>query len=118
MSNGAAYSLNTNGAVFFSDGYSDYFGILNGDGTSCFSGGCTDNEPTGHAEADWTGFTKPYLVGEDLDGEGSSLPVIITWSSIDVSSCTTGITFAGIFGARSNQFESSSVRRHRRQGGA
>ena len=105
VSNGAAYSLNTNGAVFFSDGYADYFGILNGDGSSCFSGGCTDNEPA--YVASWPGFTKPYLVGEDLDGEGSSLPVIITWSSIDVSSCTSGISFAGVFGAYSGRFELS-----------
>ena len=99
------YSLNTAGNIFFSDGYADYLGILNGDGSSCFSGGCTDNEPA--YVGSWPGFTKPYLVGEDLDAEGSSLPVIITWPSIDVSSCTSGITFAGIFGAYSGRFELS-----------
>ena len=63
----APYSLNTAGNIFFSDGYADYFGILNGAGSSCFSGGCTDNEPA--YVGSWPGFTKPYLVGEDLDAE-------------------------------------------------
>ena len=76
-------------------------GILNGDGASCFgSTGCTDSEPTGFSQSYWSGWTKPFLVGEDLDAEGASLPVIMTWSSIDISQCTGSISFSGDFGAR------------------
>ena len=57
-------------SAFFSDGYSDYLGINNGAGASCFSSACTDDPPSG-APA-YTGFTGAYLE-EDLDGEGASI---------------------------------------------
>ena len=70
-------------SAFFSDGYSDYLGINNGAGASCFSSACTDDPPSG-APA-YTGFTGAYLEGEDLDGEGASIPITLTWPTVSGS---------------------------------
>ena len=55
-----SFTLNTAGGTFFTDTYSDFLGILNGAGTSCFGAfdTCTDNEPTGFSQQYWSGFTK------------------------------------------------------------
>ena len=109
-----SFTLNTAGNVLFSDGSGDFLGILNGAGASCFgSSGCTDDEPTGFYQPSWSGFTKPFMVGEDLDGEGSSLPVVITWTNIDVSWCSTTLTFAGA-SRTPEQFETQTASSSRR----
>ena len=51
-------------ASFFSDGFSDYFGINNGPGASDFGTGA-DDPPSG-APA-YTGFDGGYLEAEDMD---------------------------------------------------
>ena len=81
-------------SAFFSDGYSDYLGINNGAGASCFSSACTDDPPSG-APA-YTGFTGAYLEGEDLDGEGHSIPITLTWPTVS-GSCAGMLVFSGKF---------------------
>ncbi|BAY86677.1 protein with type I secretion target domain and SCP-like extracellular domain [Calothrix parasitica NIES-267] len=54
---------------FFSDGSDDYFGIYKQNATNIKS---------------YTGFTNKFLTGQDLDGEGASLPITLTWSNLDI----------------------------------
>lgn len=69
---------------------SDYLGVQNGAGASCFgSSDCTDSEESSYA-ADNSGMTKPYLIAEDMDGTSSNPcgpddEITLTWPSIDVS---------------------------------
>jgi len=103
FTNSALFTVtNTNGVSqpFFSDGYYDYFGLYNGPGTSTFSGNAgstaagTDAMPLGVPAH--TGFTPPFLVACDLDGEGHQEPFTLTWSPVDISTCTA-LSFSGKF---------------------
>lgn len=66
---------------FFSDGSNDYFGIYKQDANNIKS---------------YTGFTNKFLTGQDLDGEGASLPITLTWSNIDIK-WLTDLKFSGDF---------------------
>ncbi|MEM1392437.1 MAG: calcium-binding protein [Cyanobacteria bacterium P01_H01_bin.150] len=66
---------------FFSDGSEDYFGIYKQDANNIKS---------------YTGFTNKFLTGQDLDGEGASLPRTLTWSNIDIK-WLTDLKFSGDF---------------------
>ncbi|MEL7244314.1 MAG: calcium-binding protein [Cyanobacteria bacterium J06573_2] len=66
---------------FFSDGSEDYFGIYKQDANNIKS---------------YTGFTNKFLTGQDLDGEGASLPITLTWSNIDIK-WLTDLKFSGDF---------------------
>lgn len=66
---------------FFSDGSNDYFGIYNQNATKIKS---------------YTGFTNKFLAGQDLDGEGESLPITLTWSNLDIK-WLTNLQFSGDF---------------------
>ncbi|MCH2178561.1 MAG: PEP-CTERM sorting domain-containing protein [Mariniblastus sp.] len=84
---------------FFSDGQHDYFGINGsaedwGDGTT----------PSG--QKGYTGFTDNFLTGEDLDGEGATLPITLNWTGIDVSN-QSDLTFSGDFGASDTNLDRS-----------
>lgn len=81
----------TTSTPFFSDGSGDYFGLTGG--TPDFGG---DSEPSGIPS--FTGTSGSYLVGEDLDGEGASLPLTVTWSGLDITGLTS-LVFTGNFGA-------------------
>lgn len=83
----------TTSTALFSDGGSDYFGLTGG--TADFGAG---SAPSGIPS--FTGTTGSYLVGEDMDAEGASLPVTVTWSGLDISGLTS-LTFTGDFGASS-----------------
>lgn len=65
---------------FFSDGGSDYFGITDGNGTDDYG---VNGTPGG--ENNYGGAVGTYLNGEDLDGEGASLPIVLDWTGIDIS---------------------------------
>jgi len=84
---------------FFSDGDSDFFGLTGG--TPNFGTGAA---PTGLQP--FTGATDSFLVGEDLDGEGASLPIIVTWASLDISGLTA-LNFTGDFGASTSSIDST-----------
>lgn len=76
---------------FFSDGSGDYLGLTGG--TADFgTGSAPSSIPS------FTGSTGSYLVGEDLDGEGASLPITVTWSGLDITGMTD-LQFSGDFGA-------------------
>ncbi|WP_161635654.1 ExeM/NucH family extracellular endonuclease [Actibacterium mucosum] len=81
----------TTSTGFFSDGGFDYFGITDGAGNGDFGAGST---PSG--EKAITGNDGNYLVGMDLDGEGASLPVTVTWSDLDITGLTD-LSFTGSF---------------------
>ncbi|MEL6166669.1 MAG: hypothetical protein AAFR37_23990, partial [Cyanobacteria bacterium J06628_3] len=66
---------------FFSDGSEDYFGIYKQDANNIKS---------------YTGFTNKFLTGQDLDGEGASIPITLTWSNIDIK-WLTDLKFSGDF---------------------
>lgn len=75
---------------FFSDGSGDYFGIA-GDSSEDFG---TDAVPSGlklYEDADGA-----YLTGQDMDGEGASLPISAEWSGIDITGLSD-LTFRGSF---------------------
>ena len=71
---------------FFSDGSDDYFGIYNQNGIG---------NPSGNTKA-YTGFTNNFLTGQDLNGEGASLPITLTWSNLDIK-WLTNLQFSGDF---------------------
>ncbi len=82
------FSKNTK---FFSDGSDDYFGISDGDTQNNYGSG---NPPSGIKA--YTGFTNKFLTGQDLNGEGASLPITLTWSNLDIS-WLTDLQFSGDF---------------------
>jgi len=63
----------------------DFFGIADGDsdGGEDFGVAGTVNYKA------YTGFTDNFLTGMDMDGEGASLPITVTWSSINISGYNT-----------------------------
>eukprot|EP00966_Prymnesium_polylepis_P310111 7165123-Prymnesium_polylepis.1 len=73
---------------------------MNGPGASTFSGSAgstaagTDSKPLGVPAH--TGFTPPYLVAQDMDGEGHQEPFTLTWSPVDISTCGA-LSFSGKF---------------------
>eukprot|EP00966_Prymnesium_polylepis_P158373 3660877-Prymnesium_polylepis.1 len=87
-----------NAQPFFSDGYADYFGLLDGS-NSTFTGDAgssatgTDAAPRAPA---YTGFSTPFLVAQDIDGEGGIDPFMLTWSAVDISDCMA-LSFSGMF---------------------
>ncbi len=76
---------------FFSDGSDDYFGISNGAIKNNFGTG--NPLPTIKS---YTGFTNNFLTGQDLDGEGASLPITLTWSNLDIK-WLKNLQFSGDF---------------------
>ncbi|MEO0801987.1 MAG: ExeM/NucH family extracellular endonuclease [Cyanobacteria bacterium J06642_2] len=81
--------------AFFSDaGVSsgfDFFGISDGAGGGDFGG---DPQPNGIKA--YTGLTGSFLTGQDLDGEGATLPITVTWSNLDISGLSN-LEFSGDF---------------------
>ena len=76
---------------FFSDGSNDYFGIT----------GSNENWGVGSTPSGMRGFTgmdDNFLTGEDLNGEGATLPILIEWTGIDVSN-QSNLVFSGDFAA-------------------
>lgn len=86
--NNSAFTVSSG---FFSDGSGDYLGLVGG--TDNFGAGST---PT--SIPSFSGVTGSYLVGEDLEGEGASLPITIDWTGLDISGLTN-ISFSGDFGS-------------------
>ncbi len=77
---------------FYSDGSGDYFGIYDPVGnTDDFGSG---SEPSGISS--YTGFSGNYLVGEDLDGDGTAATQVTTWTNINISNYTD-LIFEGNF---------------------
>ena len=68
---------------FFSDGSNDYFGIYDGDGDGGANFGTKTSNPSGVPT--YSSTSDNYIVGEDLDGEAPTAPLILTWSSIALS---------------------------------
>ncbi len=75
---------------FFSDGSGDYFGLTGGS-TSDFGVGA---DPT--ALKAYTGFDGSFMTGMDLDDEGATLPIVVTWTGIDITGLSN-LEFAGDF---------------------
>ena len=89
----------TKGENFFNDGFSDYFGILDPTGSSNdFDTTSTDSTPTGVPS--FTGNNGNYLVGEDLDGDGTSSTQTLTWQNLNITGYT-GLNFSVKLGATS-----------------
>ena len=84
---GASFSTSTG---FFSDGSGDYFGIA-GDVLDDFGADAVPSELKSYESVDGT-----YLTGQDMDGEGASLPISAEWSGIDIIGLS-GLTFRGSF---------------------
>lgn len=80
---------------FFSDGESDFFGLTSGN----FGGGAP---PSGLAE--FSGFDGSFLVGEDLDAEGATLPITLTWSGLNIATLYD-LTFSGDFAAGPDEID-------------
>lgn len=80
----------TTSTAFFSDGSGDYFG-LSGGSADDFGG---DASPSGLKA--YTGNTGSFLSGQDLDGEGASVPISADWTGIDISGLTA-LQFSGDF---------------------
>ena len=76
---------------FFSDGSNDYFGIFGSNEN--WGGGSTPSGTRG-----FTGLDDNFLTGEDLNGEGATLPIIIDWTGIDVTN-QSNLVFSGDFAA-------------------
>jgi len=89
--------------AFFSDGGGDYFGISDGAGGGDFGGGAA---PSGLPA--YTGFNSPFLVGEDLDGEGASLPITIDFDGIDISGLSN-LQFSGLFAATGGGWDAADL---------
>ncbi|MEO0824678.1 MAG: ExeM/NucH family extracellular endonuclease [Cyanobacteria bacterium J06642_9] len=85
----------TTSTPFFSDaGVSsgfDFFGISDGAGGGDFGG---DPQPNGIKA--YTGFEGSFLTGQDLDGEGATLPITVTWSGLDITGLSN-LEFSGDF---------------------
>ncbi len=81
----------TTSEPFFSDGGFDYFGLTDGAGTNDYGG---DPAPSGAKV--YTGADGSYLNGQDLNGEGASVPILVEWTGIDVSGLTN-LQFMGDF---------------------
>lgn len=80
----------TTSAAFFSDNGSDYFGLTDNAGNSDYGAGPIPTEPN------YTGNTGSYLNGQDLDGEGAGLPIVLDWTGIDISNYEN-LEFMGSF---------------------
>jgi len=79
---------------FYSDGSGDYFGIYDpSGGTDDFDGG---SEPSG--VPNYSSFTGNFLIGEDLDGDGTASTQITTWSGLNISGLIN-LSFSGSFAA-------------------
>ncbi|MEL7036330.1 MAG: ExeM/NucH family extracellular endonuclease [Cyanobacteria bacterium J06592_8] len=81
----------TTNTSFFSDAGSDFFGISDGSG-----GGDFDGDPQPNGIKAYTGFEGSFLTGQDLNGEGASLPITVTWSGLDISGLNN-LEFSGDF---------------------
>lgn len=68
----------TTSTGFFSDGFGDYFGLAGGGAD--FGAGTT---PTGLKN--YEGTDGGFLTGQDLDGEGATLPITAEWKAIDIA---------------------------------
>ncbi|PHS60624.1 MAG: hypothetical protein COB12_12935 [Flavobacterium sp.] len=78
----------TTSTPFFSDGFSDYFGLAV---VNDFNGDSNPNNLKAY-----TGFSNGFLTGMDLNGEGASLPITITWSNLDITGLGN-LEFSGEF---------------------
>ncbi|NEP06002.1 MAG: Ig-like domain-containing protein, partial [Okeania sp. SIO4D6] len=83
--------LFTKSTPFFSDSAQDYFGISDGTNSGDYDG---NSAPSGIKS--YTGFSGNFLTGMDLDGEGASLPVSLTWSGVNIDGLTN-LEFSGDF---------------------
>lgn len=84
---------------FFSDGSDNYFGIT----------GSNENWGAGSTPSGMRGFTgldDNFLTGEDLDDEGSTLPIVIDWTGIDVSD-QANLVFSGDFAAGDTKLDAT-----------
>nr|MBX2828042.1 HYR domain-containing protein [Flavobacteriaceae bacterium] len=78
----------TTSDAFFSDGFSDYFGLAvvddyNGDAVPA------------NLKA-YTGFSGGFLAGMDLDGEGATIPITVDWTGLDITGLSS-LMFSGEF---------------------
>ena len=94
----------TTSTPFFSDeavssGF-DYFGISNGAGGGDFGTG----DPAETNSDVYPGLEGNFLTGQDLDGEGASLPITVDWTGIPITGLTD-LQFSGQFA----EFESSNI---------
>ena len=84
--------------AFVSDGWYDYFGLLDAP-TSTFTGFAGSSQ-AGYDIAPmvptYFGFTLPFLVANDLDGEGGFEPFVLIWDAVDISRCAS-VLFSGKF---------------------
>ena len=92
----------TKSQSFFSDGTSDYFGIIDPvDGT-------TNNFGIGSAPsgvANYNNFTGNYLVGEDLNGDGYDNTQTLTWENLNITNYTD-LSISVDLGANTAKFDS------------
>ena len=77
--------------LFFSDSNADYFGLSDGAGGGDFGGDAAPSLMSSHS-----GLNGNFLVGEDLDGEGATLPFTVTWSGLEITGLES-LEFSGLF---------------------
>lgn len=86
----------TSSEGFFSDGSGDYFGIYDPVGsTDDFGAG---SQPSSIPA--FTGNNGNFLVGEDLDGDGTAATQTLTWENLNINGFT-GLNFSVKLGASS-----------------
>ena len=78
---------------FFSDNSSDYFGLTAYNGPVDFGSGARTNS----SDLSFVGLSGAYLTGQDLDGEGATLPVTVQKRSSTGISGTEELMFSGQF---------------------
>ena len=83
----------SNFGPLFSNGTNRYFGFYNPTtpasslfGSAGNPSGATGTVPS--AKPNYTGVTGTHLVGQDLDGLGSSIPFTLQWSDLNISGLT------------------------------
>lgn len=96
----------TTSTPFFSDeavssGF-DYFGISDGAGGGDFGTG----DPAQTNSDVYPGLQGNFLTGQDLDGEGATLPIVLNWTGIPIAGVSS-LQFSGQFA----EFESSNIDR-------
>lgn len=82
----------TTSEAFFSDGSGDFFGLYGV--ASDFGAGASPSAVKAYTAFDVV--TGNILTGMDLDGEGATLPITLTWTGINITGLT-GLQFSGDF---------------------
>ena len=85
----------TKSTAFFNDGVHGYLGISSNAGAAGDFDGQNADASSSFEEI-YTGFSGGFLVGQDLDRLGATLPITLDWTGIDISGLVN-LQFSGDF---------------------